>query len=165
MIRRVFLREGRRWVAYAITPIVVSPMLAGCGFGGGDAGSVFDVKPGQCFASPTEVKAEVSSIDEVSCDKPHGKEAYARAVYTPAPGPDGKPLKDFPGNDALAAFAQGACAQRFTDYVGVSYLDSSLFFTYLAPSARSWQDDDRTVICFVTSAGRPLTASVKGSKK
>ena len=66
----------------------------------------------------------------------------------------------------LSAFAQGACAQHFTGYVGVDYLDSSLFFTYLLPSARSWEsDDDRDVICFVTTTGGTLTGSVKGSKK
>ena len=49
-------------------------------------------------------------------------------------------------------------------YVGVDYLDSSLFYTYLLPSARSWDDDDRSVVCFVTSPGEPLQRSVKGSR-
>ena len=62
--------------------------------------------------------------------------------------------------------AEGACAQRFQSYVGVAYQDSSLFFTYLLPSARSWeQGDDRTVLCLVTTTGQKLTASVKGSKR
>jgi hypothetical protein len=66
----------------------------------------------------------------------------------------------------LTTFAQGACAQRFTDYVGVNYLDSKLYFTYLLPSARSWeQDADRNVTCFVTTTGNQLTATVKGSKQ
>jgi hypothetical protein len=71
----------------------------------------------------------------------------------------------YPGPEALASFANGACAQAFQPYVGVSYLDSSLFFTYLLPSARSWEsDDDRTVLCFTTTTGKPLVVSVKGSK-
>ena len=45
------------------------------------------------------------------------------------------------------------------------YLDSALFYTYLLPSARSWEDDDRSIICFVTSAGEPLQGSAKGSKR
>jgi hypothetical protein len=37
--------------------------------------------------------------------------------------------------------------------------------TYLLPSARSWQQgEDRSVLCFVTTTGDPLTNSVKGSK-
>ena len=50
------------------------------------------------------------------------------------------------------------CAQNFQSYVGISYLDSSLFFTYLLPSARGWeQSKDRAVICFVTTTGADLT--------
>ncbi|MDT5080785.1 MAG: hypothetical protein QOJ80_5422, partial [Mycobacterium sp.] len=68
--------------------------------------------------------------------------------------------------DVLEKFAKGVCAQRFTAYVGVDYLDSSLYFTYLLPSARSWeQDDDRNVLCFVTTTGGTLKTSVKGSRK
>ena len=40
----------------------------------------------------------------------------------------------------------------------MSYLDSSLFFTYLLPSARGWEEsNDRSVICFVTTTGQELT--------
>ena len=54
---------------------------------------------------------------------------------------------------------------EFQDYVGISYLDSSLFFTYLMPSARGWeQDTDRSVVCFVTTTGAELTASAKESR-
>jgi hypothetical protein len=143
--------------------------LSSCGwFGGGGSGtsskSVFDIKPGQCFVAPTDVKAELSSLERTSCDKPHTQESYANATYQPgASAPSGD---TFPGNDVLSTFAQGACAQRYSAYVGVPYLDSKLFFTYLLPSARSWeQNDDRNILCFVTTTGAKLTASVKGSKR
>ena len=173
IIAYVVSREGRRRIAFAVSVAALSPLVAACGIGGGgDGTSVFKVKVGECFASPSEVKAQISDIKKVPCSQPHGKEAYAAAVYAPSgaastgsSNTSSTSSGDFPGNDALAAFAQGACAQRFTSYVGVSYLDSSLFFTYLAPSARSWQDDDRTVLCFITSDGRPLKGSVKGSKQ
>ena len=65
----------------------------------------------------------------------------------------------------LPSFANAKCAQDFQDYVGISYLDSSLFFTYLLPSARGWeQDTDRAVICFLTTTGAQLTASAKASR-
>jgi len=144
-------------------------MLTACGWWGhgeGSGTSVFDVKAGECFAAPTEVKAQISHVDRVSCAQPHDREVYATVSYPSASGSGGSSSKgDYPGDSAVASFAQGACAQRFGSYVGVSYLDSSLFFTYLAPSARSWQDDDRTVLCFVTAAGRQLKGSVKGSKQ
>lgn len=73
---------------------------------------------------------------------------------------------NYPGEDVLSKFADGTCAQRFGEYVGVDYLDSKLFFTYLLPSARSWeQAADRNVLCFVTTTGGKLTKSVKGTKR
>jgi hypothetical protein len=130
--------------------------------------SVFDIQPGQCFMAPSEIKAELSKLNRVPCGKPHTEESYARVKYSPPGGtPSGAPTNDaYPGAAALQQFANGACAQLFSNYVGVSYLDSSLFFTYLLPSARSWeQDDDRTVVCFVTQTGGTRTGSVKDSKQ
>lgn len=125
---------------------------------------MFSVSPGECFQAPTKVQAQLSSLQRVTCSKPHTQESYAIVPY--AASSAAAAASAYPGADALSAFAQGACAQHFTGYVGVDYLDSKLFFTYLMPSARSWeQDDDRAVICFVTTTGAPLTSSVKGSKR
>jgi hypothetical protein len=134
----------------------VSALLAGCSSGDKSEGtSVMDVKVGQCFAAPGKIEDQIKNVERVDCAKPHAREAYAAPAYD-ASG------DAFPGDDALDRFAEGACAERFGSYVGVDYLDSSLFFTYLAPSARSWQQEDRTVLCFVTTAGSPLVGSVKG---
>ena len=124
--------------------------------------SVFTAKAGQCFVSPTTVHAELSKLSRTPCSQKHNQEVYATVGYVAA---DGSKPSTYPGNDLLTKFAQGACAQRFGPYVGVDYLDSSLYFTYLLPSPRSWQADDRNVICFVTTAGGTLDSSVKGSKK
>jgi hypothetical protein len=165
-----------RHAAVAIAIGLLALSCAGCGwFGGGGSGSksesVFSVRPGQCFQAPKSVQAELSALQGTPCSKPHTREAYALVPYTASSGGTGTAGASgssgaYPGGDALSAFAQGACAQRFTKYVGVDYLDSSLFFTYLLPSARSWQsDDDNDVICFVTTTGGTLSGSVKGSKK
>lgn len=151
-----------------VVAVLAAATLSGCGwFGGGKSSghgtSVFDIKPGQCFDPPKDVKSELSSLQRIDCGKPHTQESYAIVDYT---NPDGSAASAYPGPDALTKFAQGSCAQHFRDYVGVDYLDSSLFFTYLLPSARGWeQDDDRKVVCFVTTTGATLSASVKGSKK
>ncbi len=154
----------RRRAVLAASVVLLIPGLTGCSFLGighksdSSGTSVFSVKPGQCFLWPTKVKVQLSSIEKIDCSKPHGQEAYASVKYKTAEG-----STDYPGDDAIAKFAQGACAEKFGGYVGVNYLDSKLFFTYLAPSARSWQNDDRTVLCFATEAGAPMTGSVKGS--
>jgi hypothetical protein len=161
------MRRSRTALGLLLT--CVAMICAACGSSGGKSStSVFDVKPGQCFVAPKNVKAELSNIDQVPCTQPHTQEAYALVTYQASgTGPSAAPGGDaYPGGDALDKFAKGACAQHFTAYVGVDYLDSKLFFTYLLPSPRSWEeDDDRTVLCFVTTTGGTLTASVKGSRR
>ena len=126
--------------------------------------SVFDVEVGDCFTAPEEITTTFTTLDRVECEVPHEQEAYALATYTD-PGTDTTP-ETFPGEAALKSFADGACAQEYADYVGVDYRDSELFFTYLLPSPRSWeQDQDRTTLCFVTTTdGAQLTRSVQGTQ-
>jgi hypothetical protein len=125
--------------------------------------SVFNVKVGECFKAPTEVQAQLSKLSRVPCDREHDREIYSLVDYK---APSGNTSDVYPGADLLNTYSKGICAQEYKPYVGVDYLDSSLFFTYLYPSARSWeQDDDRSIICFVRSTGAPLTGTVKGSMK
>jgi hypothetical protein len=159
----------RRGAGLGALVAVVVGGLAGCSLFGddehkSDSTSVFDIKVGQCFlALPAkDIQKDLTELPRVDCDKPHQQESYALPTYVD-PGTTTTP-KVFPGDAALKSFADGTCAQEFQGYVGVDYRDSSLFFTYLAPSARSWeQDEDRTVICFVTTTGQTLTASVADS--
>ncbi|WAX57740.1 septum formation family protein [Jatrophihabitans cynanchi] len=158
-----------------LAAVLLLGCVAGCTSSGSGSHkvSVFAVKPGQCFTAPGTVKVQLSSLAEVDCSKPHTQEAYAVVPYTATGGaastgtPAARALtSSYPGEDVLTTFAQGACAQRYRGYVGVDYLDSTLFFTYLLPSARSWeQQADRNVLCFVTTTGTMLTKSVKGSKQ
>ncbi len=145
---------------------LLTTALGGCGLFGDDEPpeeetSVFSVGPGQCFKAQSEVKAQISHLDRVDCSAQHGMESYAVLEFQ---APDGVAIEGYPGDDALTKFADGACADEFGKYVGVIYLDSSLFYTYLVPSARSWEDDDRNVVCFVVGSGEQLRGSAKGSK-
>lgn len=161
-------RSVARGAIVLVAALVGGVALTGCSVfhrssDGSEAVSVFDVSKGACVLPQTEVVEQINALHVVACSKPHTQEVYAQVSYQ---DPTGATPSTFPGPDALRAFAEGACAQRFQSYVGVAYQDSSLFFTYLLPSARSWeQGDDRTVLCLVTTTGQKLTASVKGSKR
>jgi hypothetical protein len=151
---------------------LASLALTGCGvvsgwFGGDDAPkpqavSVFKVSVGQCFATPEEAQTEITDLQAVPCDGPHRQEAYSVLAYQQPAGVQGDA---YPGDALLTNYADAACAESFEPYVGVSYLNSSLYFTYLVPSARGWQEsDDRAVICFATTTGEELSSSVKGTR-
>ncbi len=125
--------------------------------------SVFEVREGDCIVPPTDVKAELQNVKVVPCKDPHTQEAFAVEPYVNKAN-----TKDdaYPGDQVLTAFADGVCLQDYQDYVGVAYQDSKLFYTYLLPSARSWNEGkDRKVVCIVTTTGEQLTESVKDSKK
>jgi hypothetical protein len=157
--------HGVRALTRVGATVLVTSLLAGCGIFGDDGEgqevSVFDVEPRQCFTAMEEVEAELSTLNMVDCSDPHALEAYAQVTFEP---PEGQPADTYPGNAGLRAFADASCAQEFADYVGRDYRDSTLFFTYLLPSPRSWQQGaDRSIYCFITSAGEPMTRSARNA--
>lgn len=152
----------------ALAATVAATTLGACSwFGGGSHSSVsqpvLSVGPGQCFSAPSSVHTQLTSLKRTPCTKPHALEAYARVPFTKQ-----KNVADlaYPGSDALTKFAQSACAQQFRKYVGIDYLDSSLFFTFLLPSPQGWEQDlDRYVLCFIESSQALRTSSAKGTKE
>jgi hypothetical protein len=119
--------------------------------------SVFHLSVGDCIVPPTTVQAQISTIKVVSCHEVHTQEVFALIKDNAG--------SNYPGATTLQTFANAACLQHFQPYVGDAYEDSSLFYTYLLPSVRSWSSEDRTVVCVITTTGQPLTASVRGSKR
>lgn len=149
----------------AVVTAAVVLSLSGCSlFRHDDTSTVsaLDVKPGDCALAPAAITTEVTNLKVVPCTDPHEQEVYAVVPYT---GDGGTQTEmPYPGEAALKAFADGACLEAFSGYVGSDYRDSSLFFTYLLPSARGWQQgSDHDVTCFITTTGDQMTASVKGS--
>jgi len=165
-------RRTARRVGQAIRVGTTAVCLSGCSWFSGlsaDDGpvpvevSVFDVEPGQCFAAQQQLEAEIATLEAIPCDGPHRQESYAIVAYQP---PAGVQVDAFPGEQNLKSYADANCAEQFEKYVGISYLDSSLFFTYLFPSARGWeQSNDRSVVCFITTSGAELTSSAKESRQ
>lgn len=155
--------RGARSCALVALLLLMAAACSRHGKFGSHSVSAFDIKPGDCLLPLKDVHQEISNLQVVACSKPHTQEAYAVVKYD-QPGSDNGAT--YPGEATLGKYAEGACGQRYESYVGVAYQDSSLFFTYLLPSARSWQEgDDRNILCFVTTTGETLQASVKGSKR
>ena len=155
--------RARRVAALVLAAAATASSLAGCSSSSSGSGtSVFRVKPGECFLPPSKIQLELTSLKRVPCTSGHTQEAYAIVAYN---GSGSDLTGDYPGDAVLKTYADGVCAQKFASYVGVDYQDSTLFFTYLLPSARGWQQShDRKIICFVTTTGAVLHKSVKGTK-
>jgi hypothetical protein len=154
----------RRIAALALVLAVALGACSDDGPGRDDAGqitsagdlSVFDLQVGDCVLIDDELEAANETLPVVPCDEPHQAEVYALV--------DVDDLDQYPGERELSNRAETECVAEFADYVGVDLADSVLFFTYMIPSIRSWQDDDdRTVVCMVLGVGGPLEGSVRGA--
>ncbi len=155
-------------VTTALAALVLAATVSGCSVlpwwndDPGEKISVFDLEVGDCTITPQDVTVEVTDLTRVDCSVEHQQEVFAVLPYVD-PATDERPSTR-PDEDALNAFADGACAAAFEDYVGVDYRDSDLFFTYLLPSTRGWeQNDDNNVVCFITTTGAMLTQSAKST--
>ena len=127
---------------------------------GGTTLDVFALNIGECFDDPPNFGAgiEVLELNGIPCDQPHDNEVYALIDY---PGDETAP---FPGDDALSAFVEDECLVAFEEYVGGDYFSSNLDFADLRPTAGSWEQGDREVVCFLYDFDlRPLTGSAVGS--
>ena len=140
--------------------------------------AVFDLRVGDCAVSPDKVtkdfEGNLATIQVMPCTTEHTLEYFDRVSFSLAPDAPAAGssttvgnIDTYPGEQAIKLFADSRCANRFESYVGIAYTDSTLFLTYLTPSVRSWNDvdrRDRDVLCFVTTTGEKLKASVKGSR-
>jgi hypothetical protein len=151
----------------ALCSLAALVLTAGCSDSGPDrdatgritsAGdlSVFELVPGDCVVIDDSLEAANETLPVVPCDDPHQAEVFALVEV--------EDLDAYPGERELSNRAELECIARFSDYVGVDLVDSELFYTYMIPSIRGWQEDaDRTVVCMVLSAGGPLEGSVAGA--
>ena len=155
-------RDAMTGRARVATLVALALLLAGCSVFSSNvkfpskAESVFHLFVGQCLNPPKNVVAEVSSLNVVSCHAPHTQQVFALVKDNAG--------DNYPGSKALITFANATCLQHFAAYVGIAYQRSSLFYTYLLPSVRSWSSGDRTITCVITTTGAKLQSSVKGSK-
>jgi hypothetical protein len=114
---------------------------------------------GDCFNTDRfepGISIDLRSVHLVACTDAHQHEVYAVARD---PDRAGAP---YPGDDALAAFADDQCLAAFGPALGVDYRKSSLDFAVVKPDAASWKQGERTVVCAVHDTNfAELTGSVR----
>jgi hypothetical protein len=116
----------------------------------GDVG-VFSLQVGDCLNG--SATGSVTGFDGVPCDQPHLYEVYA--TFDMADG-------DF--DDAAVDTATEDCAgDLYTDYVGLDFQSSEFDAIPLTPTAESWAQGDREIVCMLTTLdGTQLTGSKRG---
>lgn len=113
----------------------------------------FQVKVGDCFDDANAMDA-ISSLPGVPCEEPHDNEAYA--IFDVS-------LPEYPDIDAMGELAYDSCMEKFEGFVGKDYATSTLEIFTLYPSAQSWAQNDREVVCAVYNMNaEKLVGSVKG---
>lgn len=114
----------------------------------------FNIRVGDCFNDLGPEESEVSSLPGVPCSAPHDNETYA--VFDVS-------LTSYPNENAMFELANEACMDRFESFVGKDYETSSLDILTMYPSAESWIQDDREVVCSVYDMNaNKLEGSVQG---
>jgi hypothetical protein len=156
--------------AAAVSAVTVAVLLGGCSGDDGEprrdasgnvtetagAADVFDVRVGDCLGDFGDSE-QVSDVAVVPCEDEHAQEVYATAQV-----PDGG---DLPSDDDLQAQAQETCTTQFQAYVGLAYEESALDFTWLQPTAESWDQGDRELVCLVYDPAGPVTGSLQGANR
>ncbi len=117
---------------------------------------VFSVAVGDCL-NDDGVEGEISSVPKIDCSEPHDSEAFASIEMA-----DG----DYPGDDAIFAAADSGCEAKFEAFVGISYAESVFDFSYFFPTAASWGNGDREIICLIVDpAGKITSGSLAGAAR
>lgn len=113
---------------------------------------VFSLQLGDCLNYMQEEDVtEISSLPTVPCSEPHDTEIYAETTIT---------------EDQLATvdeFADTFCLDQFAGFVGTSYEESALYFSYLVPTDMSFEQGDDLVQCLVVQEEGGVTGTLKGS--
>lgn len=119
--------------------------------------SVLELGVGDCF-NDEDLEAEVITVvPTVPCSEPHDNEIYLAYDMTDAV---------YPGREAALDAAGQRCFDQFESFVGRDYFESDLDFFPLVPTAESWDQGDREVLCVVYAVDlSKLTGSMRNSQR
>ena len=134
--RRATRRRWSRWnrSSPSSSPATVTPRC-----------STSPLSVGTCLfrGSQRSADPEDRPVYVTDCATPHQGEIFHNLVLDPAPG------ATYPGDTPVSALADQICVDAFASYIGTDFESSRLNILYFYPSAETWADGDRTVVCIV----------------
>lgn len=121
----------------------------------GEDASVFDVAVGDCLSEDVTGDS-LEEVPVVACDQPHTSEVYFGHTIEE---------ESFPGPDGMQTVTQEECLPAFESFVGVAYDASELEVTTLEPTAESWDQGDRELLCLVVDPAGEVTGTLEGANR
>ena len=115
---------------------------------------------GNCFVEFLAEEGDMllHRVSVVDCGEAHDAEVYG-LISLPA-----GPQQPFPGETAVAQQSASACLAGFQPFVGLEYATSQLRIAVLRPTAGTWGNGDRNVVCSLYDKDlEPLTGTVRAS--
>lgn len=125
------------------------------GAAGEEEASVFDIAVGDCLTDDP-AGGSVEEVPVVPCDQPHTSEVYFSYTIEE---------ESFPGTDGMDRITQEQCMPAFQSFVGLPYETSQIEVTTLAPTAESWEQGDRELLCMVVDPAGQVTGSLQGANR
>lgn len=104
----------------------------------GEETSVFDLEVGDCFSADD---VELDTVLVVDCAGAHEYEVFALVNHEAVDG------AAYPGDQEILEYADATCQPSFEAFVGHDYQTSIWYITSLTPTAETWADGDREVVC------------------
>lgn len=124
--------------------------LAACGQ------QVASADVGACIVS-ADLPDDLTDFPTVDCSEAHDMQVIGKFDLA-----DG----DYPGEDAITEEANAGCADAWTDFVGISYEETTLplaQISYAYPTPETWDKaDDREILCLAI-ASEDVTESWEGA--
>ncbi|KRA29857.1 MULTISPECIES: septum formation family protein [unclassified Nocardioides] len=111
------------------------------------------LEPGDCLQIPA-ARGEDDPDRLVACTERHDAEVTHRVDLTDP---------RFPGVRAIDRIAEVCTGKPFQEYVGAAFSTARLDVSYYYPTAETWREGARAIVCTVTDPQGPMKGSVKGS--
>ena len=124
----------------AATPTTAGPTTT---LAAGNVTAALEVEKGTCLVDVPFIDGdpvEVLELRTVRCREPHQAEIYDVVQLPQQRG------AAFPGSQ-VAQQARRQCRARFETFVGIPWTASELEFATLRPTAESWDEGDRAIVC------------------
>ena len=121
------------------------------------SGSAGDLRVGDCFDEPAAEVEEIGDVQHRPCTDPHDAEVIVVKDYA---APDGAV---YPSDTSIENFIDAQCvaaADTYTD--GKFDVDTDLYVGLYRPTAESWTDGERGMMCYLyRNGGAKLTTALR----